>query len=48
MLELYHNFLKKICDADKYEELQMDRLPLPQTDLSEESLEDVILPERRD
>ena len=24
MLELYNNFLKKFCDTDKYEELEMD------------------------
>ena len=46
MLELYYNFFKKLCDIDKYEELEMD------TDsfylaLSEEKLEDVIVPEKR-
>ena len=46
MLELYYNFLKTLCDTDKYEGLEMD------TDsfylaLSEENLEDVILPEKR-
>ena len=46
MLELYYNFFKKFCDTDKYEELEMD------TDsfylcLSEEKLEDVILPKKR-
>ena len=46
MLELYYTFFKKLCDTDKYEELEMD------TDshylaLSEENLEYVILPEKR-
>ena len=45
MLELYSNFFKRFCDNEKYEELEMD------TDsfylaLSEEKLEDVILPEK--
>ena len=45
MLELYYNFIKKFCDTDKYEELEMD------TDsfylaLSEKNLEDVIFPEK--
>ena len=46
MLELYYNFSKKFCDTDKYEDFEMD------TDsfylaLSEEILEDVILPKKR-
>ena len=46
MLELYYNFFKKFCDTEKYEELEMD------TDshylaLSEENLEDVIVPGKR-
>ena len=46
MLELYYNFFEKFCDTDKYEELEMD------TDsfylaLSEENLQDVILPDKR-
>ena len=46
MLDVYYNFFKKFCDSEKYEELEMD------TDshylaLSEENLEDVILPEKR-
>ena len=46
ILELCYNFFKKFCDTDNYEELEMD------TDsfylaLSEENLEDVILPEKR-
>ena len=46
LLELYYNFFEKICDTDKYEELEMntDSLYLA---LSEENLEDVILPEKR-
>ena len=46
MLELYYNFFKKFCDTDKYEELEMntDSLYLA---LSEENLEDVIVPEKR-
>ena len=46
MLELYHNFFKDFCDTDKYEELEMDTDSLYLA-LSEESLEDVILPEKR-
>ena len=46
MLEFYYNFSKKICDTDKYEELEMDTDSLYLT-LSEENLEDVILPEKR-
>ena len=46
MLELYYNFFKKFCDTDKYEELEMDIDSLYLA-LSEENLEDVILPEKR-
>ena len=47
MLELYYNFFyKKICDTDKYEELEMDTDSLYLA-LSEEVLEDVILPKKR-
>ena len=46
MLELYYNFFKKLCDTDKYEELEMDTDSL-YLDLSEENLQDVILPEKR-
>ena len=46
MLELYYNFFKKFCDTDKYEELEMDTDSLYLA-LSEENLEDVILPEKR-
>ena len=46
MLELYYNFFKKICDTDKYEELEMDTDSLYLA-LSEENLEDAILPEKR-
>ena len=46
LLELYYNFFIKFRDTDKYEELEMntDSLYLA---LSEESLEDVILPEKQ-
>ena len=46
MLELYYNFFRKFCDTDKYEELEMDTDSLYLA-LSEELLEDVILPEKR-
>ena len=46
MLELYHNFFEKFCDTDKYEELEMDTDSLYLA-LSEEKLEDVILPQKR-
>ena len=46
MLELYYSFFKKVCDTDKYEELDMDTDSLYLT-LSEEKLEDVVLPEKR-
>ena len=46
MLELYYNFFKKLCDTDKYEELEMDTDSLYLA-LSEENLEDAILPEKR-
>ena len=46
MLELYYNFFKKICDTDRCEDLEMDTDSL-YSDLSEESLEDAIRPEKR-
>ena len=46
MLELYYKFLKTFCDTDKYEELEMDTDSLYLA-LSEEKLEDVILPKKR-
>ena len=46
ILELYYNFFKKVCDTDKYEELEMDTDSLYLA-LSEENLEDVVLPEKR-
>ena len=46
MLQLYYNFFKKFCDTDKYEELEMDTDSLYLA-LSEENLEDVILPKKR-
>ena len=46
MLELYYNFFKKFCDPDKCEELEIDTDSLYLA-LSEENLEDVILPEKR-
>ena len=45
-LELYYNFFKLFCDTDKYEKLEMDTDSLYLA-LSEENLEDVILPEKR-
>ena len=45
ILELYHKFFKKFCDTDKYEELELDTDSLYLA-LSEESLEDVILPKK--
>ena len=46
MLELYYRFFKEICETDKYEELGMDTDSLHLA-LSEENLEDVIVPEKR-
>ena len=46
MLELYYNFFKNFCDTDKYEELEKDTDSLYLA-LSEEKLEDVILPQKR-
>ena len=46
MLEFLHNFFKTFCDTEKYEELEMDTDSLF-LDLSEENLEDNILPEKR-
>ena len=46
MLELYYNYFKKFCDTEKYEELEVDTGSLYLA-LSEEKLEDIILPEKR-
>ena len=46
MLEPYYNFFKKFCDIDKCEEIEMDTDSLYLA-LSEQRLEDVILPEKR-
>ena len=46
MLELYHNFFKKFCHTEKYDELEMDT-DSPYLDVSEEILEDFILPVKR-
>ena len=46
MLELYYNFFKNFCDTDKYVELEMDTDSLYLA-LSQEILENVILPEKR-
>ena len=46
MLELYYYFFKKFCDTEKYDELEMDTDSLYLV-LSEENLEDIILPEKR-
>ena len=45
-LELFCNFFKKFCDTDKYEEREVDTDCLYLA-LSEEKLEDVILPKKR-
>ena len=47
MLELDYNFLKKFCDAEKNDELEMGT-DSPYLALSEENLEDFILTEKRD
>ena len=46
MLELYYIFFKKFSDTDKYEKFEMNNDSLYLA-LSEEKLEDVILPEKR-
>ena len=46
MLELYYSFFLNFCDTEKYEELEMDTDSLYLA-LSEENLEDIILPEKR-
>ena len=45
-LELHYNLFKKFCETDKYEKLEMDTDSLYLA-LSEENLEDVILPKKR-
>ena len=45
MLELYYIFFKKFCGTEKYEELEMDTDSLFLA-VSEENLEDIILPEK--
>ena len=47
IFEFFYNFFKKFCDADKYEELEMDTDSL-YLSLSEENLGTVIHPEKRD
>ena len=47
ILELYFKFFKKLCDADKYEDFEMDTGSLYLA-LSEEKLEDVFLPEKQE
>ena len=46
ILELYYNFFQKFCDIEKYEELEMETDSIYLA-LSEENLEDIILPEKR-
>ena len=46
ILKLYSNFLKMFCDTEKYEEHEMDTDSLYLA-LSEENLEQIFLPERR-
>ena len=45
-MEPYYNFFEKICDTDNYEELEMDTDSLYLA-VSEENLQDVILPKKR-
>ena len=47
ILDLYYIFFKIFCDADKYEELEREANSLYLA-LSEETLEDVVLPGKRD
>ena len=47
-LEICNISFRKFCDADEYEELEMDNTDSLYLALSEEILEDVILPEKRD
>ena len=47
MWQLHYNVFKKVCDANKYEELEMDTDSLNFA-LSEESLKDVILLEKKE
>ena len=46
VLELYYNFFEKVCDTEKYEELQMDTDSF-YSSLSEGNSVDNILPEKR-
>ena len=46
MLELFNIFSKKFCDTEKYEELERDTDSLYLV-LSEDNMEDIILPEKR-
>ena len=46
LLELYYNLFKNFCDTEKYEELKMDTDSLCLA-MSEENVEDIILPEKR-
>ena len=46
LLEVYYKFFKKFCDTDRFEKPEMDTDSLYLA-LSEEILEDVILPEIR-
>ena len=46
MLELYHNFITRFCDVNKFEELEMDTDSL-YIALAEKELENCIRPEMR-
>ena len=46
MLELYYNFFTKICDINKFEDLEMDT-DLLYLALADKELEDCIRPELR-
>ena len=47
MLELYYNFFDRLCDVNKFEELEVDTDSLTLA-LAEEKLYDCIQPEKRD
>ena len=46
ILELYHNFFKRFCDTEKYEELEMDTESLYLA-LSEDNLKEIIFPVKK-
>ena len=46
MLELYYNFFHKICDENKFEELEIDTDSLYLA-LAVDNLDDLLLPEKK-